>query len=254
VPFPLNDLNMQHDFTAVDHVFGEPGNYIRPGDVIFLDPNCGCIPDEVWDYYMRVHFPGGLPFVQSPDGYRRVWYVTIDWLADPATTARVEEGRVAGKYFGPPDFLFRLYEAPPDPVGIPFENGMRFHGAEIERFATPGGSIYHEGETVGLRLWWSADRPITLDYSVATFIYSDTATAQTDAPPRPADAPSETSQWEAGQYYIDEREITLPYPLGAGTYPLWLAVYFWQDQQRISAPGVDDRGLLPIGQVRVHSW
>ncbi len=33
-----------------------------------------------------------------------------------------------------------------------------------------------------------------------------------------------------------------------------MAVYFWQDQQRLAAPGVDDRGLLNIGQVLVHSW
>lgn len=257
LPFTIDDFQASqfHTFAPVDYNFDLLRENMRPGDVVLVDPNCGCAPDEVWDYYQKIYFPNGLPFVQSAEGYRRIWYVSINWLADEATFASVEAGRVAGKYFGPPNFLIRLYEAPPDSEGILYSNNMRFHGAEILRANTPNGPIYHEGETVKVRMWWSVDAPVTLDYSLSLVVFDNQQTPRAlDSPPHPADAPTSTSQWQPGQFYIDEWEIPLPYPLRDGTYPLWMALYFWGDQQRLIAPGVDERGLLKLGEVLVHSW
>ncbi|HVZ33058.1 MAG TPA: hypothetical protein VG963_11565, partial [Polyangiaceae bacterium] len=161
-----------------------------------------------------------------------------------------------------PKFLFRLYEAPPDPVGILYPNGMRFHGADIERSSTPGGPIYHEGEPVQVRFWWSVDHPVALDYSLSLLVYGGATsggTTQLDGPPHPTaydgtPDPTATSQWKPGQLYIDEWDIPLPYPLTDGTYPIWMALYYWQDPKRLVAPGVDARGLLNVGQVLVHAW
>lgn len=252
-PFQIDDFqaSQYRTFAPVDYNFKLLGENMRPGDVILVDPNCGCAPDEAWDYYMRIYFPNGLPFVHSAEGHRRIWYASVNWLADPATLASVEQGRVAGKYFGPPNFLIRLYEAPPDPEGILYDNGMRFHGAEIERFNTPRGPVYHEGETVKVRFWWSADQRIPLDYSVSLVVYdAQEGIQQLDGPPHA----TPTSQWQPGQFYIEERDIPLPFPLDPSTYSLWMALYFWEDQRRLTAPGVDDRGLLKIGEVIVHSW
>ena len=256
LPVSLNDFHY-YIYAPFDYNFTLLRENMQPGDVIVVDPSFNSTPSSVWDYYLRVYFPNGLPFVDSPEGYRRVWYVTVDWLRDPALDARVEAGRVAGKYFGPPNFLIRLYEAPPDPVGILFANGMRFHGIDIERASTPDGPVYHEGETVKIRLWWSVDRPVDLDYSVGTYLLGDNGVnVQTNGPPQPSDAPPETSQWEPGRFYIDEREFDMPYPLNDvnTAYPLWLSVYFWQDPTPIPVPGADENGLLKIGQVLVYSW
>ena len=69
-------------------------------------------------------------FVTNSEGYRRVWYVTAEGKRDPTTDAAVRKGRVERDFVGPADF-FCLYEAPPDPVGILFDNGMRFHGVDF---------------------------------------------------------------------------------------------------------------------------
>jgi hypothetical protein len=228
---------------------------MKPGDVLLIDPNCQkCAPIEAWDYFMRVYFPNGLRFVDNPDGYRRVWYVSRGWLQDPATKAAVLKNRVEGKFFGPPTFLFRLYEGPPDQAGVLFENGLRFHGVDIQALSTPSGIVLHEGETFRVRLWWSVDRRLERDYSTSLQIPVPNSLIQLDGPPKVIDAPRETSRWQSGRFYIDERAIQLPYPLKPGTFTLYLTVYQWWDNVRLLAPGVNQDRLLPIGQITVQSW
>jgi hypothetical protein len=228
---------------------------MQPGDVLLIDPNCQkCAPLEAWDYFMRAYFPNGLRFVDNPDGYRRVWYVSRGWLQDPATKEAVLKNRVEGKFFGPPTFLFRLYEGPPDQAGVLFENGLRFHGVDIQGLPTPRGVVLHEGEKFKVRLWWSVDRPLDRDYSTSLQIPIPASLIQLDGPPKVIDAPTQTSRWQTGRFYVDDREIQLPYPLKPGTFTLYLTVYQWWDNVRILAPGVNQDRLLPIGQITVQSW
>src|SRR5690606_30085609 len=106
--------------------------HIRSGDVLIIDPRSDCGPPEEWDYYTRVFFPvGGLQIVSEPEAYRRVWFGVFNGWQDQALETRIKTGRIAGRFVGPPQCLFQLYEAPPHPEGILFENGMRFHGMDI---------------------------------------------------------------------------------------------------------------------------
>lgn len=228
----------------------------RPGDVMLIDPQCACGQPEEYDYYARVYTPW-LRFAVAPEGHRRVWYVTGAAGPDAATEARVREGRLASIFVGPPEALFRLYEAPPDPVGVAFENGMRFHGIElIEPRIIP---VLHEGEAFRFRLWWSADTPLPLDYSVGTFVLDENGgvAAQVDLPPTPvlpAGAPAATSRWQTGEFYVEEREMHLPYPFYRTRLTLALAVYWFGDGVRIEADGTDANGLLPILPMDVMAW
>jgi hypothetical protein len=230
---------------------------IEPGDALLIDPNCACGADEVWEYYMRVYFPRGLPVATSPDGFRRVWYVTGAAGATADVAAAVNRGRIAGEFYGPPESLLRLYQAPPNPAGVSYANGMRFHG--MEWVGVRGLPVWHEGETVRLRLWWSAARAMPLDYSVGIFVRdsSGAVIAQSDSAPQivlPADSPHETSRWQPGALYVEERAIALPFPLARGVYTVDLAVYWYGDQVRIDAPGVDADGLLNLATITVISW
>jgi hypothetical protein len=131
---------------------------------------------------------------------------------------------------------------------------MRFHGIErLDGAATP---VYHEGDPLGVRLWWSVDAPPTLDYSVGLFVLDEAGNivAQHDSAPNVTDAPTATSQWQPGQFYVEERTLPLPYPLLRGRYWLMLALYWYGDQQRIAAPGVDDHTLLPLLDIQVVAW
>ena len=252
LPIPLNHYQIPQP--PLGTAFTWLTEHLQPGDVMLVDPKCGCGAPEIFDYYTHVYFPGGLLYITNPDHERRIWYVTGAAGATPDMLERVSQGRAAGIFVGPPEGLFRLYEAPPNPEGILYENGMRFHGIDIlDKSAV---LIYHEGDPIHVRLWWSVDTPPPLDYSVGLYVVNaeGEVIAQNDSAPNVADAPTATSQWQPGQFYIDERTLQLPYPLFHGQYRLMVVVYWYGDVQPISAPGVDTNGLLPLSEFTVVSW
>jgi hypothetical protein len=235
-------------------------DFVRAGDVIVVDPNVP-VPPEQWDYFIHAYFPhGGLQGVDEPGDYRRVWYVTVDWLQNKDLYASVLKGRIPERWVGPPTLLFRLYEAPPDPKGVLFENGMRFLGADVitDTGPDPWPLVWREGQSVRLRLWWSADRPVGLDYSVGTYILDLAETqlvAAYNGPPNVTNAPKETSQWISGRYYVEDRKITIPYPTQGGEFRLCMAVYQWWDNARIPAPGeTDSYNLLCLKKLYIKVW
>jgi len=229
---------------------------------MLFDPLCQCGAAEQWDYFKAVYFPNGLDVVTTPAGHRRIWYVSSAGQHTRATVDAILQNHIdSGLFIGPSGFLFRLYEGPPDPSGILFDNGMRFHGADIlslDGLRYESGLIARrEGQPVQVRLWWSADRPVELDYSEATYLVNDVnqrRVAQVDGPPQISDGPQATSQWTTGRYYVEEREVTLPYPLASNTFDVTMTVYQWWDNTRISAPGEDADMLLHLGTVTVKAW
>ncbi len=236
-------------------------DHLHADDALLLDSNITCSFPEEWDYYTRLYFPGGLQVVDAPDSVRRLWYVASLDDASRAVERELARTRAAGRFVGPPGCFFRLYEAPPDPQGIPFANGMRFHGAQVmagdRPLTNPAGLAFREGQMVRLRLWWSADRPLPLDYSVVLFAQRGRAQTQSDSAPQvvyPPNAPSETSRWEPGQIIIEEREIRLPAPAARGGLRIRLGVYWYGDLQRLPAPGVDSDNLLTILNAAIIAW
>ncbi|HVU13107.1 MAG TPA: hypothetical protein VHD90_17635 [Phototrophicaceae bacterium] len=246
-------LHSQANPVSFGTAFGWLAQHAHNGDVVLIDPRCGCGDPDVFDYYTKVYFPnGGLTYVAQAGTARRIWYVTGASRPDPTTLASVEQGRVAGIFVGPPTRLFRLYEAPPDPAGTAFANGMRFEG--VERLDLTDPPVYHEGDPINLRLWWAADSIPKLDYSVGLYVFDDQGNlvAQNDSAPQTT--PQATSQWLPGQFYSEQRTLQLPYPLPDGVYHLRMAVYWFGDQQRISAPGADANTMLPLLDFTVIAW
>lgn len=235
--------------------------HIRPGDVLIIDPRSECGPPEEWDYYTRVFFPhGGLQIVNAPEDHRRVWFVVFNGWQDVTLETEIKAGRVTGRFVGPPQCLFQLYEAPPDREGHLFENGMRFHGMDILEGDQPwfGAIAKREGETIRVRLWWSVDQPIAQNFSIGVHLYrAENIVTQSDGAPQvvyPSGSSGETSTWLPEQYYVEERSITVPYPTIVGNYPLRLVVYDWQTNQRYSAPGVDAENRLLLKAIYVKAW
>lgn len=245
--------------TPLVSTFAALSHKARSGDVILLDPKCeDCArpaPEE-WDYFSRVYFPAGLSFVTQPQANRRIWYIAAEGREDAATFVGLQKTHALSAALGDKALLFRLFEAPPDPTGVLFENGLRFHGAELLNSAGLP-FAWHEGETVRVRLWWSADRPLTADYSEGTYVLSsaDGSTAsQFDGPPQTLNGPKETSRWAVGPLYLEEREVKLPYPLDTSEQQLALVIYQWWDGKRIDAPGLTPDHLLLLPKVSVKAW
>ncbi len=242
---------------------------IRWGDVIYIDPNCVCNTTYPyrWDYYTRVYLPWGVHFVDDPTGYQRVWYVRTNGHEDEAAYQAVREGRIASKFFGPWDFLIRLYVAPPDVEGVRFENGLRFHGYEVvDEQGRPWPNnlyVFHEAENVRVRLWWSVDEPLDAEYSVALHVVEDNQlVAQSDSAPQLVQLnptateplPQSMTQWIPGEWYVEERVLQMPYPTWSANYMVQLIVYQWWDGQRLSAARQDDLNRLNLFPIAIKAW
>lgn len=239
-------------------------NYVRAGDVLLFDPQIGCQAWEEWDYFSRVYLHDSLPIITDPQNQRRVWYAHSVLNPHAPTFEAVTANRVAGAFVGPPECHIRLYEAPPNPEGVLFANGLRFHGVDVlntdgmER----GTIVRHENERLQLRLWWSVDEPLPLDYSLSLYLMQGTAIlARSDgleAMLHPPEAAPRTSTWQAQQLYIETRTLTVPSQTGPHSYPLMLGVYFWEDPTLIEVISgdaqQDEQGLLALLTVYSVAW
>lgn len=247
--------------------------YVRWGDVLVIDPlwqdrYCRCVEPEMFDYLVRLYFPQGWRVVSDPVGYRRVWYLKWASLSDETfEQTKIQLGRIASTFIGPPEALFRLYEAPPDPVGIPFANGMWFHGVDL--LDAPTGLLTRRaGDQFQVRLWWTVDRAPAGDYSIGLKGYlrdypnkgEDRLVIQSDSGPQLEDPtlPTATSQWTPGRFYIETRTIEVPRSISRGelsaTIPITMTVYQSWDGVRIKAPGTNADDLLFVFNLYIKAW
>lgn len=249
VPLPLRDYQIPPTWTSLG--FAEMAKLARGGDVVLVDPNCDCLVPMEADYYRSVYFPNGLRYVDAPGDYRRIWTIS-DWNFDETLADALKSTRVTLASFGPSYLRFDLYEQPPDPAGVEYANGMVFHGMSFPDYDGP--FALREGQSVRVRLWWSAARPVLQDYSTALFLLDGGGNTvdQVDGP-AVADAPS-TSAWEVGKVYVDERVLTMPSPSPAATYRVRLAVYDWATSERVDAPGLNDERLRSLNRIPVMAW
>ncbi|MFZ4815492.1 MAG: hypothetical protein ACOYL5_13220 [Phototrophicaceae bacterium] len=236
-------------------------HYVQPGDVMLFDSQLGC---QGWDYFRRVYLGDGVPSIDRLQNQQRVWYAHSVINHDEATYAAVTANRIAGPFVGPPECHIRLYEAPPDPEGVLFVNGLRFHGITV---MTPDGIdsgtiVRHENEQVQLQLWWSVDEPIPLDYSVSVYMLeegSSTILESSDGLEEviyPPEAQARTSTWQPNQLYVETRTFRLPKRVGSATYPISLGVYFWENPTLIEVVNAetDVHGLLHLLTVYSVAW
>ncbi len=234
--------------------------HIRPGDILIKDPKCQCGQALAWDYFVPQYFPQGyLPIATTPGDHSRVWYLaTTGWPQDDVLRADIEKGRKASIFVGPWNFLLRLYEGPPLWQGVPYGDEIALNGFEIETDR----STFHENEDIQIKLWWSAVKPPSTDYSIslALFDKDDNLIAQSDGPAIAPDTPQQMSQWQPGQYYEDYRMLKLPESLTGG-FPFHLAVtvYDWRTGERLKPavnstfPQYGDNYLL-LRNLTIHSF
>ncbi len=230
------------------------------GDTLIADPNNGCGKAEEWDYYTRVYFPSGLYFSSDPIHNRRVWYILEGGRQNLELEQLISHNRVRRNQFGPSRCVFVLYELPPFPDGIRFDNGLRFHGADIisaEGDLRPPLPAVHEGEVIRLQLWWSVDQPLDQQYTIGTYIGREGGLGITETPPQLIDSVDTAlpmNQWQPGEYYIEEREIQLRASMSSNQYRIQLAVIDPLTGDRIGGEGLSQANLLRINEITVQSY
>jgi hypothetical protein len=260
----------------VENLFEWFSQHYEAGDVLVIDPNTRMasagLRADVWDYYTMAFFPNGLNLVDSPlPSDNRVWYLHSNPRNEPELEASVHTNRMESIFYGSSGFQVQLFEGAPELEGVLFENGLRFHGYEVldgEGLANFP-LVVHEGAEIRLRLWWSVDAPLPQDYSVGLKVMGDLwegVLAQQDSAPQAIYLLpyfNETLEpfgsmitWQTGQYYVEERVITLPYEprLRRSQYTMYLTVYQWQDGQRIAADGLNEDMLLPLFDFTIMAW
>lgn len=231
----------------------------QTGDALVLGPGVTCNFSEEWDYYTRLYFPNGIQFATELTTQSRVWYVTSIDAAALEATQTLTETRMPGRFVGPPGCLIRLYEAPPDTEGVLFDNGMRFHGFQIMRGDRPlaGPYVFHEGEGVRVRLWWSVDQAVERDYSLSLRTTRERLYTQVDGAPQPffpREAPAETSRWQPGQLYVMERELPMPDSIFRGDMLIQMVLYLPVEGSAVLAPGSTRDGILTLQRIQIVSW
>lgn len=243
---------------------------VQPGDVLFVDSAfctgvCGH-QSMVLTYHHQTYLGDLAPIVADPTGYQRVWYLHSVGRFDSDDQAQVLDGRLGAEFYGPAYFLLQRFTAPPDPVGVRFGAGLRFHGLEV--LDEQGRSEPHtvqaiEGRSLRLRLWWSLDQRLPRDYSVSLQLQANGAViAQADGPVQvqhlqpsnPDPLPGDSNGWQLGQLYTEERVLTIPQRDDSTPAQLYLTVYQWWDGVRLAADGTDANDQLPLTRPSVFVW
>jgi hypothetical protein len=128
--------------------------------------------------------------------------------------------------------LFATVDAP---VGdLAFESGARFGESLIlSGYDLPAGSEYVPGEPVPVLLHWAVgESSPAFDYNIGVYLLDETGAvvAQRDGPPQGTFGAM--SRWQPGETYRDPHALIVPVN-SVGTLRLLLAVYHWQDGQRL---------------------
>jgi hypothetical protein len=225
---PFDHRTTYPDGPPVRDLVREMAQRMETGDALIVDPS---IDDQGYDwwYYEPLYFPGG-SIPRATDGYTagsRVWYLTRQGSEDPDLRASVEQGRIRTDFWGPWYFIATLYQSPPLSPGVRVGDNLYFRGRDI-----PHGSHYMPGDDLTVRTWWSVSERPDRDYSIGVQVIGPQGNliAQSDGGPMGPYTPEQTSGWEPGQVYRDDRSIKIPYCLPPGDYQIWLVVYYWEDQ------------------------
>ena len=111
------------------------------------------------------------------------------------------------------------------PLDVPFANGIRLLGYDVENETVPPGGAVH------MTLYWQADQPITGQYKVFTHLLGDVYNAETDnflwgqQDNEPVNGRRPTNTWRAGEVIIDAYALPVAANAPAGVYTLEVGLY-----------------------------
>jgi hypothetical protein len=170
-----------------------------------------------------------IPFLeQGNDGFVRV-------LTRETSTGAQYQGR-----YSDPTVRAVLFERPDlTPPPLVYGDALALRGKLALATA-------HPGQRLHVDLWWSALKPLTLDYSAGVFLLDAAGTlrAQADGPP----GAKPTTQWSSDVPVFDRHTLVIPRDLPPGTYQLGVQVYWYGD--RVPLP-VNGQKYAILGNINI---
>jgi hypothetical protein len=132
---------------------------------------------------------------------------------------------------------------PPQKVDMPleanFSDQVTLLGADC-----PAGCRAAPGETVTLTLYWRAERPTEINYTIFTHLLDPAETVLINADHAPA---KPTQGWVSGEIITDAVPLAIPADLAPGSYSLEVGLYDASDPAYTRLPTIDgqSRVILP---------
>lgn len=188
--------------------------------------------------YPRLWLLRAYDTVTDPTGLIR------DWLATHAVP--LEDQLFSGpSNIRAQGFLLLPPPAPPVAEAVPFADGMRLLGWNLP------GQNWQPGDTLSVKLWWSAATPPSTDYKMSLKLW--TPAGQLAAQGRdewPGGTLHRASQWHTGEVVYHPSRLTLPADLPPGEY--WLNVELYHPETIQPLPRLDDgSAVVTLGPVQV---
>jgi 4-amino-4-deoxy-L-arabinose transferase-like glycosyltransferase len=144
----------------------------------------------------------------------------------------------------------RQFELPADishPLGLTLGDVVHLRGFDLDQTnAAPGG-------TLPLTLYWEADGPTDLDYTVFVHLLGPDGLVHGQVDTFPGGGVAPTSSWAAGQVVVDEIALPVAEDAPAGVYHVAVGMYEAASGGRLPIGDrggdllADDQAVLPIG-------
>lgn len=98
----------------------------------------------------------------------------------------------------------------------------------------PDGTTFRAGDGIPISLSWQPVDNIDFNYNIGIYLVGPNG-VETDRNGQPQGTFGNMMEWEIGETYRDNHGLIVPEDTPSGQYQLLLAVYNWQDGQRLTA-------------------
>ncbi|MEO1165657.1 MAG: glycosyltransferase family 39 protein [Chloroflexota bacterium] len=217
------------------HLMDELALRASPNDIFYYD-RVTSSPTDQFDRYFPAELQDQVIFddydavidrLPEADG---VWHITQIWFAE-GTQDRFRQLTPYGTLtdvIGECShwcMLLQRIDLPPRQEPLVYPVGLDFYGGEVDV----------ETNALDMTLWWKAQNPIAEPVSMGVQVLDANGQliAQTDGTinDRYIGEVEPTALDPDRNFYYDERRITLPDNVPAGTYDIYLVVYNWQTSE-----------------------
>lgn len=194
----------------------------------------------------------------TADRYQRLWLVVSSSQFEPDKSRPIEH-YLAVHYFpiSAIEISYRaraisylttdapLDQAPTIPSDVVFGKQLRLIGYDL-----PAGTTITTPNGIAVSLLWEPITPLERDYTVGIYLLdsSGSPVAQRDGVPQGTFGL--TSTWQPNQTYRDNHGLWISKDVPTGDYQLIMAVYYWEDRQRLAVGDGDTLTLATITVAR----